>query len=155
MLSKSGYLKRDAGNAFLNTLIKTASVINSWNFVRMFTPHQVSHVRCHVSCVRCHVSRVRCHMSGVTCHSFFFFFGQIVEASRWRVCYQRGLPCLVPMTSDIHRVGPSTLLHIWPRTFLTIFISQVCLINVICQPFSLKKANIGVKRSALKKLEQE
>ena len=26
---------------------------------------------------------------------FFFFFGQSGEAIRWRVCYQRGRPCLV------------------------------------------------------------
>ena len=40
----------------------------------MFTPHHVSHVICHMSRVTCQVSR---------------------EASRWRVCYQRGLPRLV------------------------------------------------------------
>ena len=33
-------------------------------------------------------------MSGVTCHLFFFFL-QIGEARRWRVCYQRGRPRLV------------------------------------------------------------
>ena len=27
--------------------------LNSWNFERMYTPHNVSHVRCHVSGVRC------------------------------------------------------------------------------------------------------
>ena len=55
---------------------------------------------CPVSCVTCHVSHVTCHMSCVTCHMsqfliFFFFFGQIGEAYRWRVRYQRGLPRLV------------------------------------------------------------
>ena len=34
-------------------------------------------------------------MSRVTCHNFFWGGGQSGEASRWRVCYQRGLPCLV------------------------------------------------------------
>ena len=37
-------------------------------------------------CVTCHVSHVTCHVSCVT---------QSVGASRWRVCYQRGLPRLV------------------------------------------------------------
>ena len=56
---------------------------------------QVSGVRCQVSGVRCHVSRVRCHMSGVTFQFFFGVFLQSGENSRWRVCYQRGLPRLV------------------------------------------------------------
>ena len=55
----------------------------------------------------CHVSHVTCHLSRVTCRmSFFFLFsssfflilkkiGQGGGASRWRVCYQRGLPRLV------------------------------------------------------------
>ena len=51
---------------------------------------------CHVSHVTCHVSCVTCHMSHVI---FFFFYvkkiGQSGGASRWRVCYQRGLPRLV------------------------------------------------------------
>ena len=49
---------------------------------------RVSHVRCQVSGVICHVSCVRCQVSGVRCH----FVG---GASRWRFCYQRGLPHLV------------------------------------------------------------
>ena len=68
----------------------------------------------------CHVSRVTCHLSRVTCQNIFFFLhfflkeeekkeqdkkkkktcilkkiGQSGGASRWRVCYQRGLPRLV------------------------------------------------------------
>ena len=58
----------------------------------------------------CHVSRVTCHMSHVFLFYFTFFttkknikikiihsekIGQSGEASRWRVCYQRGLPRLV------------------------------------------------------------
>ena len=74
---------------------------------------------CHMSCVTCHMSRVTCHVSPVTCHlspvtckkiifqhfnSLFLIFkfflrkqkiGQSGGASRWRVCYQRGLPRLV------------------------------------------------------------
>ena len=57
----------------------------------MLTPHHVSYVMCHMSRLKCHVSGVTCHMSGVTCH----FFLQSGEASRLRVCYQRGLPRLV------------------------------------------------------------
>ena len=85
----------------------------------MFTPPNVSHVTCRVSRVTCHVSRVTCHLSHVTCHLspvlfyfkfliYFFslknkftkniYFKKIRQnggASRWMVCYQRGLPRLV------------------------------------------------------------
>ena len=86
----------------------------------MFTPPNMSYVMCHVSRVTCHVSHVTCHMSHVTCHlshvkifvlTFFIiiitrniyilFFNPLKKnlqsggASRWRVCYQRGLPRLV------------------------------------------------------------
>ena len=53
---------------------------------------------CHLSrvmlCVTCHVSRVTSHMS---CIFFYYYFLvlQSGEASRLRVCYQRGLPCEV------------------------------------------------------------
>ena len=53
---------------------------------------------CHMSHVRCHLSHVRCQVPGVTCHVsvfFVFFWGKSGGASRWRVCYQRGLPRLV------------------------------------------------------------
>ena len=52
------------------------------------------------TCVMCHVSHITCHMSPVTCHLYFFyffylkFFLQSVAASRWRVCYQQGIPHL-------------------------------------------------------------
>ena len=67
-------------------------------------------VMCHVSCVMCHMSHVTCHMSRVSCQNIFFTlfnkkiyvlfvffnkFGQSGGASRWRICYQRGLPRLV------------------------------------------------------------
>ena len=55
----------------------------------------MSHVRCQVSHVRCQVSSVRCQVSGVTYIYIFIYFLQSCGASRWRVCYQRGLPCLV------------------------------------------------------------
>ena len=47
-------------------------------------------------CVTCHMSRVRSQVSWV---SWFFFFLS-GGASRWRVCYQRGLPRLVFMKVD-------------------------------------------------------
>ena len=55
----------------------------------------MSCITCHVSCVMCHVSCVTCHVSPDTCNLFYFFFLQINRASRWRACYQRGLPRLV------------------------------------------------------------
>ena len=58
----------------------------------MFTSQNVSHFRCPVSGVRCQVSGVRC----IFFSSFFLSsFLQSGEASRYRVCYQRGLPRLV------------------------------------------------------------
>ena len=54
----------------------------------MFTHHHVSHVLCHVSLVSC-------HMWPVTCHMRQFFFWQNGWASKWVVCYQRGVPRLV------------------------------------------------------------
>ena len=96
---------------------------------------------CHVSCVMCHVSHVTCHMSPVTCHkspvachmsekNFFFHFfilkkiyicpseqiGQSGGSSRWRVCYQWGLPYLVlTLTWKIFNNQFVTLRH--PETF--------------------------------------
>ena len=72
---------------------------------------------CHVLSVMCHVSRVMCHVSPLTSHlsyankkKFTLFLhthtqkcistlknGQNNVASRWRVGYQRGIPCLVLM----------------------------------------------------------
>ena len=74
--------------------------INNTETLVVFIQHYVSRVRCHVLPVMCHVLRV-------TCQQFFFTFffykkklsfkkiGQSGGASRWRVCYQRGLPRLV------------------------------------------------------------
>ena len=49
--------------------------LGSWNFEKMFNPHQVSHIRCQVSGVRCQVTGVTCHVSNVTCHVSQFFWG--------------------------------------------------------------------------------
>ena len=53
---------------------------------------------CHVSCVACHVSCVMCHLPCVPCFFCFFLCKKDFQsggASRWRVCYQQGLPRLV------------------------------------------------------------
>ena len=57
----------------------------------MFTPHHVSHVKCHKACVICQVSHVRCHMSIF----FLFVIFKSGLSNRWRVSYQRGLPRLI------------------------------------------------------------
>ena len=54
-----------------------------------------------MSRVTCHVSGVTCHVSGVTCILYILFFEKKGEASRWRVCYQRGLPRLVSICSTL------------------------------------------------------
>ena len=75
--------------------------LRTWNFKTVFTTPSVSCVIHHISCVTCHMSHVMCHMSCVTCQvssvTIFFLFWQSAGASRWRVCYQRGLPRLVSM----------------------------------------------------------
>ena len=68
-------------------IFKALSIPNSKSWVaeilrKMFTPHHVSHVTCHMLCVTC-------HMSGV------IFFKQDGGVIWWRVCYQWGLPRLV------------------------------------------------------------
>ena len=61
--------------------------------------HHQSCVTCHMSIVTCHMSCVNCHISTIMCHlSHVMFFLQIGRASRWRVCYQRSLPCLVSVS---------------------------------------------------------
>ena len=70
---------------------------------------------CHVPHVMCHVSRVTCHPSPVTCQKYYLNIlikkkkhskniGQSGGASRWRVCYQRGLPRLVD--KNMHKEKP-------------------------------------------------
>ena len=81
--------------------------------------HLLLPVTCHVSCVTCNVSHVLCHMSHVI---FFspFFFGQSGEAIRWRVCYERGLPCLlfvvVLYNSQVVVTQQSELLNRFPAS---------------------------------------
>ena len=87
------------------------------NFLIMFTPHHVSHmshVTCHMSCVMGHVSFLL--------HDFFFYISccwQCGGASRWRVCYQGGLP-------------PSFFLRQWkiPHSGLKILVGGVIYIYI-------------------------
>ena len=59
--------------------------LESWHFKRMFTPH-------HVSCITCHMAHVMCHVSHVTCHlSVGVAFG---ISDMWQV------------TCDMHYVTP-------------------------------------------------
>ena len=94
-------------------------------------------VRCHLSGVTFHMSPVRCHPSPVMCQvsQVFFcslFFGQGCEASRWRVCYQRGLPRLV---SSVGALLLSDCLH-RPRNFnvemFDIFYVGCITVSLIC-----------------------
>ena len=87
---------------YLQTIITSKPLeLGTWNVDTMFTIPYVSHmsrVMCHVSHVTCHVSHVTCHMSCVTCHVSHVTKKNLKKcggASRWRVCYQQGLPRLV------------------------------------------------------------
>ena len=52
------------------------------------------HVMCHVSCVMCHVSLVIFLL-------IYIYFRQSKGATRWSVCYQRGLPRLVCLHGEV------------------------------------------------------
>ena len=56
--------------------------------------HHVSHVMCRMSHIAYQVSHVTCQVSHIHC-IFSVGGGQNDGASKWRVCYQRGLPRLV------------------------------------------------------------
>ena len=60
--------KKLAPTNLLNIVFLKLSELGSWNFYRMFTPHHVLHVTCHVSHVsaKCQVLYLKCHMSYVT-----------------------------------------------------------------------------------------
>ena len=108
----------------------------------------MSRVTCHMSCVTCHVSRVTCHMSCVTCHMshvtchvskkkfflFFFFYRKKMEksgeASRLRVCYQRGLPRLVLIAFTYM---PGIASKVW---FILFFKIAFYVFNHMCLCFS-------------------
>ena len=86
---------------------------------------------CHVSCVTCHLSLVACHVSHVMCHMshlffyfIFFFFGS-VEAYWSRVCYQRGLPCLIFYEVETWLLGLCWELHGYGRGQSCIYVSII------------------------------
>ena len=58
----------------------------------------------------CPLSHVYCHLSFVTI--FLFIFLQIAWVSRWRVCYQWGLPCLVFRPFCVEERFDTQCLHI-------------------------------------------
>ena len=62
--------------------------LECWNLERMFTPHQVS-------CLRCRVSDFLIFF-------FYYFFLQSACSSWWRVSYQRGLPRLGFTITDLN-----------------------------------------------------
>ena len=106
---------------FPNTLNPKPEELGSWNFERMFIPHCVSYVMCHIWPNTSHLSPVTFDLSPVTFQTVFFIFfifylfffygycsyktqiqfflypekiGQSGGASWWWVCYQRGQPRL-------------------------------------------------------------
>ena len=61
----------------------------------MFTPHNMSHVMCHVSHVTCHVSHVTSYMSCVMCPmSPFFFVDKVVKLIGGRSVINGAYPVL-------------------------------------------------------------
>ena len=102
--------------------------LESWNFERMFIPH-------YVSCVMCHVSPVTCQQKKLHIYFDFLFYpsekiGQSCGASRWRVCYQRGLPRLI-FTGSAWTVNLKPKLQPWDYA-----LHIVChTVELYCQKF--------------------
>ena len=65
--------------------------------------HHPLAVMCYVACVMCHVSHVSCVMCHMSFVTFTGFFYTVVEFSRLRVCYQRGLSHLVFMLMECQK----------------------------------------------------
>ena len=91
----------------------------------------VSYVMCHMSCVTCHMSHVTCNVSHITCHMLratyhHFYFLQNGGASRRRVCYKSGLPCLVFVDSKSWRASK---LQYWFKSY-----GDLCWIGVRITP---------------------
>ena len=103
-------------NLFIYQLVESSTNVHSQTvkarelkiLEKVYFPLCVTHVRCQMS-------GVTSHESHVLCHYFFFFLGQIVGASHWRVCYQRGLPSLVKLVTlryDLKNLFVSLLLQL-------------------------------------------
>ena len=106
----------------------------------MFTPHNMSHVTCHVSRVTCHVSRVTCQVSHVT---FFFFFLLLLQSGGvcwWRVCYRWSLPRLVFRLF----INKNALI---PKIYLSrlVVVRFWSLIKANLQEFNFREIGIGKK----------
>ena len=103
----------------------SSSIRKSWGakiLKKIFTPHHVSHIRCHISCFMGHVSGVTgqvlcvmCQVSGVNC----YFFVKLVGARRF--CYQRGIPPS-SLSKKIKIKFNSSLLKITHHPFVLILI---------------------------------
>ena len=123
------YVKCQVSHVTSNFQTVRARQVKFWEKGHLLPPVicHVSCVMCHMSCVTCHVShvschmsRVTCHVSGVTCNYYYLFFLQSGEASRWRICYQWGLPHLVLV--QFRYVG-------CPKTHLVVTI-QIVKVNI-------------------------
>ena len=86
--------------AVFQTPLSLINLLSQWSFVKIYSKYS------HSQSVKARVLHfgekvhlpplVTCNMSHVTCHFFpYYFTGQSSEASRCRVCYQWGFPCLV------------------------------------------------------------
>ena len=71
--------------------------LRSWNIEKIFTPHNKSHVICHLLHVTCHVSQVMCHVSHIT-----FFFERVMKIFGGGSVIKRAYPI---------RYIPSLLIH--------------------------------------------
>ena len=101
-------------------------------------PHNVSHVGCHVSSFKYPFS--------------VFFVGQSGGASQWRVCYQRGLPCLVLLLNGcISTIQCGALEYMWVpwravnsiTRYLIVILSKQAFfpIILICQSLNISRLN--------------
>ena len=64
--------------------------LKSWIFERMFTPHHLSYVMCHMSCVTCQVPPVTCQLSCVTSHVLPVFFLFFFSKSFIEIIFKKG-----------------------------------------------------------------
>ena len=103
-----------------NTVNPKPKELGSQNFERMFIPHYVSCVMCHMSHVMCHLSPVTCHMSTKKKFKTFFVIPKKIwqrgGASQWRVCYQRGLPRLVSVQRQVRQFSGRSCHQLYSST---------------------------------------
>ena len=104
------YLNILALEKFTNIWTNEYICLNIFEYIRIseYSSHIGPSVRPSVSRVTCHVSHITCHMSHVTLLFILFFSWQCGEAYRWRVCYQRGLSCLVCLLIVVYQTTPQS-----------------------------------------------